>query len=171
MGSLLLAGVALVAIFLALALFGRGGPTEAISTAGLPDELAGITRLSLAELGSVAARLFNELGFATVSQSEQPGRFDLIVEDPTPVTGQKVYVRCVLTPESGAVQSAEVQAALDTSRHEQLAKAIVVTPGLFSDEATLVSRATSLELIDGRKLAELLRVHLPDAANRLGVPR
>ena len=48
---------------------------------------------------------------------------------------------------------------------------MVITPSVFSDEAKLVSRDSSLELIDGAKLAELLRAHLPDVANRLGVPR
>jgi hypothetical protein len=171
MGALLLAAVLLVVIFLALALFARTGPTETLSAPGIPAELAGVAQLSLSELGSVTARLFNELGMTTVSSSEQPGRFDLIVQDPTPVTGQKAYVRCVLTPDAGAVQSAEVQAALDTARADHLTKAVVVTPGRFSDEAQLVARTTSLELIDGAKLADLLRAHLADVANRLGVPR
>lgn len=171
MGPLLLGGAVMVVIFLVLAIFGRGGPTETIGAAGLPAELQGIAKITLAELGSVAQRLFNELGFSLVDQSELPGRFDLRMADPTPVTGQRVYIRCVLTPEQGAVQSAEVQAALDTARHEQLAKAVVVTPGIFSDEAQLVARDAPLELIDGVKLAALLRQHLPDVANRLGVPR
>lgn len=171
MGSLLIAGVIVLGIFLMLALFARGGPTETIQAAGLPPEVAGVAKLSLPELGSVTARLFNELGFNTVDQSEQPGRFDLRMADPTPVTGQRVYIRCVLTPEAGAVQSAEVQAALDTARHENLTKGIVVTTGLFSDEARLVSQGAAVELIDGAALAGLIRTHLPDVANRLGLPR
>jgi hypothetical protein len=171
MGPLLIAALVVVLLFLLLALFARGGPTETISAKGLPPDAAGVAKLTLAELGSVTNRLFNELGFSTLSQSLLPNRYDLTVEDPTPVTGQKVYIRCVLTPEAGAVQSAEVQAALDTARGEQLAKAVVVTPGAFSDEARLVSSQTAVELIDGAVLADLLRKHLPDVANRLGLPR
>lgn len=171
MGPLLIAGVVLLLIFLSLALFARGGPTETISTPGLQEEAQGVARLTLEELGSVAGRLFNELGFTTTSTAPQPGRYDLRMEDPTPVTGQRIYVRCVLRPEAGAVQSAEVQAALDTARHEQLAKAVVVSPATFSDEAQLVARGASVELIDGNALAALLRQHLPDVANRLGLPR
>jgi hypothetical protein len=169
---LLLAGVVLLVLFFLIAVFSRGGPSEKISAGAVAPELAGISALSLTELGSVAQRLFNELGLLTESQHEQPGRFDLVMHDPTPVTGQKVYLRCLLTPaEVGAVQSAEVQAALDTARASQLNKAVVVTPGLFSDEARLVSQQAAVELIDGARLAELLRAHLPDVANRLGVPR
>src|SRR5690349_16176045 len=114
MGPLLLAGLAVLALFVLLAIFARGGPTETLPTSEAPPEAAGLAKLSLSELASVTARLFNELGFALEDQSELPGRVDLRMRDPTPVTGQAVYIRCLLTPEAGAVQSAEVQAALDT---------------------------------------------------------
>lgn len=170
MGSLLLAVVIAVGLFLLLALFARGGPTETIRT-GTDPEAGGIQSLSIAELGSVVARLFNELGFSTVRLETTPVRVDLVVADPTPVTGQSIYIRCLPIPEAGAVQTAEVQAALDTARGENLAKAVVVTPGRFSNEATIVSQGAAAELIDGLALANLLRKHLPDVANRLGIPR
>jgi hypothetical protein len=170
-GPVLIAGVVLVAIFLSLALFARGGPTETISAAGLTDEAKGVATLGLEELGSVAGRLFNELGFQTVNAEQAPGRMDLRLADPTPVTGQKIYLRCLLKPEAGAVESAQVQAALDTARHEQLSKAVVLTVATFSDEAKLLAQGGGVELIDGNQLAALLRQHLPDVANRLGLPR
>src|SRR6185295_2828063 len=171
MGPVLIAGVVLLAIFLSLALFARGGPTETIGSGGLSPEAQGVARLGLEELGSVAGRLFNELGFTGASTEQLPGRFDLRMEDPTPVTGQKVYIRCLLLPEAGAVESAQVQAALDTARHEQLSKAVVLTVATFSDEAKLLAQGGGVELIDGNQLAALLRQHLPDVANRLGLPR
>ncbi|MGQ0508096.1 MAG: restriction endonuclease, partial [Myxococcaceae bacterium] len=61
--------------------------------------------------------------------------------------------------------------ALDTARGENLGKAFVVTPGPFSDEAKLVAQGAPLELVDGATLAQLIRQHLPDVANRLGLPR
>jgi hypothetical protein len=171
MGSLLIAAVLVLALMLLLAMFAKGGPTETISTTGLPPELAGMGALQLPELASVTDRLFTELGFSTLSRHERPDRVDLTMQDPTPVTGQTLYIRCILSPPDGAIQSAEVQAAMDAARGENLAKAVVVSSGIFSDEAQLVSRNAPLELIDGRALAGLLRTHLPDVANRLGVPR
>jgi hypothetical protein len=47
----------------------------------------------------------------------------------------------------------------------------VVTTATFSDEAKLVAKGTSVELVDGNQLASMLRQHLPDVANRLGIPR
>jgi hypothetical protein len=169
MGTPIIALLIVLGVLFLLALFGRGGPTETVSAAA-PD-LAGLASLQLAELGSIAGRLFMELGFSMVSTHERPDRIDLKMVDPTPVTGQTLYVRCVPTPELGAVQSHEVQAALDAARGDNLSKAVVVTPGAFSDEARLVSRDAPLELIDGSALAGLLRTHLPDVANRLGIPR
>ena len=46
MASLVFAGIVLLALFLLLALFARGGPTETISAKGLPPELAGVAKLS-----------------------------------------------------------------------------------------------------------------------------
>jgi len=171
MDTLLLAGVVVVALFLLLALFARGGATEPVTSSGVPAYAAGIAKLTLPELASITSRLFNELGFTKTAQSDFPDRTDLVMEDPTPITGQRVYIRAVLTPESGAVESAQVQAALDTARGENLSKAIVVTTGPFSDEARLVSKDASLELIDAAALAQMVQAHLPDVANRLGLPR
>ncbi len=171
MDTLLLAGVVVVTLFLLLALFARGGATEPVTRSGLPPEAAAIAKLTLPELASITSRLFNELGFAKTSQNDFPDRTDLVMEDPTPITGQRVYIRAVLTPESGAVESAQVQAALDTARGENLSKAIVVTTGPFSDEARLVSKDAALELIDGAALAQMIQTNLPDVANRLGLPR
>ncbi len=168
-GTLLVALVLFGLILVSLALFARGGPTETIRDPG--GETSGVGRLTLPELASVTTRLFNELGFEAVSTVEQPGRCDVVLVDPTPITGQKVYARCVPIPETGAVQSAEVQAALDTARATDAAKAVVVTPGAFSDEARLLERGANLELLDGARLAELLCLHLPDVANRLGLSR
>jgi hypothetical protein len=171
LGAVLIAGVVLVVVFLSLALFARGGPTETISAGGLSESAQGVTALGLDELGSVVSRLFSELGFTALSSSAQPERFDLRMENPAEIVGQRIYVRCLLRPEAGAVQSAQVQAALDTARHEQLEKAVVVTTATFSDEAKLVAQGTSVELVDGNLLASMLRQHLPDVANRLGIPR
>jgi hypothetical protein len=171
MDTLVLAGVIVVALFLLLALFARGGATEPVTPKGLPAEAAGVAKLTLPELSSITSRLFNELGFTGVARNDFPDRCDLRMEDPTPVTGQRVYIRILLTPESGAVESAQVQAALDTARGESLSKAVVVTTGPFSDEAQLVAKDAAVELIDGAALAQMIRAHLPDVANRLGLPR
>lgn len=171
MDTLVLAGVIVVALFLLLALFARGGATEPVTPKGLPAEVANLSTLTLPELTSITSRLFNELGFSKVSENDFSDRADLVMENPTPITGQRVYIRALLKPESGAVESAQVQAAVDTARGEELSKAIVVTNGPFSDEARLLAKDTALELIDGAALGEMIRTHLPDVANRLGLPR
>ena len=171
MDTLVLAGVIVVALFLVLALFARGGATEPLTPKGLSPEAAAVTALTLPELASITSRLFNELGFSKLSQNDFPDRCDLVMQDPAPITGQRVYIRTLLKPASGAVESAQVQAAVDTARGENLSKAIVVTTGPFSDEARLLSQDTAVELIDGEALAQMIRAHLPDVANRLGLPR
>jgi len=62
MDTLVLAGVVVVALFLLLALFARGGATEPVTPSGVPAYAAGIAKLTLPELASITSRLFNELG-------------------------------------------------------------------------------------------------------------
>ena len=80
MASLIFAAIVLLTIFVLLALYARGGPTETINLLGVPPEAAGVTHLTLSELGSVTRRLFNELGFTTVSEMAFPDRYDMVVE-------------------------------------------------------------------------------------------
>ena len=139
MGTPIVAVLVVLTLLLLLALFARGGPTETLS-GSLPAEVAGLSKLDLGELGSVTTRLFTELGFTSDAVHERPDRIDLTMTDPTPVTGQTLYIRCILPPaETGAVASNEVQAALDAARGENLSKAVVVTPSSRSPFSTSVT--------------------------------
>ncbi len=169
MGTLFVAAVAVVAVLLALAFFARGGATETPGTALAPRGEAAplFAEMDAAAYAEFLRRLVSELGFEVLSCEAREERVDVVAEDPTPITGQRAYVRGVLFPADGMVQSAEVQAALDNARGSGLGKAIVVTPALFSKEAELLARDASVDLIDGPELEKLVRKHLPDLASRL----
>lgn len=169
MGPIILAAVAVLAVFLVLAFFARGGPTE---TPGVGERHASDTAPLFQEMthddfGVFVTKLVNELGFRVASAEVREGRVDVIAEDPTPLTGQRIYFRGVLPPTEGMVQSAEVLAAIDNARGHGFGKAIVVTPSVFSDEAVLAARGAAADLIDGPELEKLVRKHLPEYASRL----
>ena len=172
MPVLLLAAVALAAVFLILALYGgKGGPRE---TAPVPVESPGgegrswLSRLSLDGLEKLLQRLFGAMRF-TVEQSEvRAGRLDMQVVDPTPITGGRVHVRALVHADHGMVEQAEVQATLDEARWEGSAKAVVVSPLGFSAEARLAVRSTPCELVDEDGLLDLLERYLPEAVESEG---
>ena len=148
MSSILIALVVVGVLMLLLALFaGRGaGETRAGGVTAALD-------LTLPELTRLLRDAFAARGFAVVSEVDEPGHADLLFRDASPLTGQTIYVRCLA---DGVVDSVEVQAALDRIRGDQLEKAIVATPGEFSQEARGLARGTNVELLDGAALGLML---------------
>lgn len=150
MSPILLGLVLFAVLMLLLALFaGRGaGETRSGDRRSLD--------LALPELTRALRDVFVARGFTVIAEVEEPGRSDLLLKDASPLTGQTIALRCVVPPEGAAVDSLEVQAALDRVRGEQLEKAILVTPGEFTQEARTLARGANVELLDGAALQLLL---------------
>ncbi len=165
----LLAAAVAGAVFLLLAIFGgKGGPHEPAPEAAPGRADHWLSRLTLDSLEKLLGRLFAAMRF-TVERSEvRAGRLDMVVVDPTPLLGGRVHVRGIVYADHGMIEQTEVQAALDEARGEGLAKAVVVSPLGFSDEARLAVRSTPCDLVDGEALLELLRRHLPEAVESAG---
>jgi len=143
-------------LMLLLALFAGRGAGE--TRAGRP-----ALDLALPELTRALRDAFTERGFTVLSEEYEAGHSDLLLEDASPLTGQTIYVRCVVPPD-GLVDSVEVQAALDRVHGDQLEKAIVATPGELSQEARALARGANVELLDGAAL----RLMLGPAERQLG---
>jgi hypothetical protein len=170
LGPIFLGGLLFVVVFVFLAVFARGGPTETHRVgARSPDQV--LSALSLDELSRVSTRILNEMGFRIIASTPTPTHVDVIADDPTPITGQRVYVRILPAPPGGFVESVEVQAAMDAARGEGLSKAIVLSPAQFSEEARSTAMDVQLELIGGSELEDLCRRYVLDVAARLGPPR
>jgi hypothetical protein len=168
---LLVAAVGMVGLFLLLGVYGgKGGPTETaqpgIAQAG---EAPWLSRLTLDGLEKLLHRLFAAMRFE-VEQSQVVGnRLEMIVRDPTPISGGRLHVRGVLQTDSGMVTQDEVQAALDAARGDpSAAKAVVVSPLGFSSEARLAVQSTSCQLVDQAGLLDLLQKFLPEALESQG---
>ena len=156
--GLLLFGV----LMLLLALFSGRGAGETVQVPEQPGPA--LADLPLPELTRALRAELTSRGFTVLSEAQEPGRADLVLRDASPLTGQTVYVRCIAPPGGAAVESVEVQAALDRIRGEQLEKAIVATPGSFSSEARLLAQDANVELLDGPALAGLLGRGVPGRA-------
>ena len=135
-------------LMLLLALFAGRGAGE--TRAGRP-----AVDLPLPELTRALRDAFTARGFTVLSETYGAEHSDLLLEDASPLTGQTISVRC-LAPADGVVDSMEVQAALDRVRGEQLEKAILATPGEFSQEARALAREANVELLDGAALERML---------------
>jgi hypothetical protein len=168
---LVVAAVGMVGLFLLLGIYGgKGGPSETAQPEAAPgSEAPWLSRLTLDGLEKLLHRLFAAMRFE-VQQSQVVGqRLEMIVNDPTPISGGRLHVRGVLQTDSGMVTQDEVQAALDEARGDAAAaKAVVISPLGFSSEARLAVQSTSCQLIDGAGLKDLLEKFLPEALESRG---
>lgn len=154
MSPILIGLVLFGVLMLLLALFSGRGAGETIQPSERPGPAP--ANLTLPELTRVLRDAFTDRGFIVLSEMEEPERSDLLLRDASPLTGQTVYVRCLVLPDGAVVDSVEVQAALDRIHGDQIEKAIVATPGSFSSEARLLAEGANVELLDGSAVAELL---------------
>ncbi len=123
-----------------------------------------IARLHAEEMGRLLSMLFSELKFDVEDARITGGHVDLFAQNPTPITGGRVYIRGVVHPPLGVVGEEEVRVALETSRAEMAGKALVATGGTFSSEARAASEGAPIELLDGAALMDLIKKHLPPIA-------
>lgn len=159
---------AIVVGFLLIALAGARPSAEERRFAGAPlglsSEDAWLAQVGAESFERMLAMLFSEMKFEVSKVSHTGTLVDLWAENATPITGVRLYVRGVYAPPLGMVGEDEVRWAIDTARAEHAGKGIVVTPGQFTDEARAAAAGASVDLVDGRELAKLLRKHLPQVA-------
>ncbi len=160
---LVLSALLALILFFLLALAQSGAnPRRAPARVGL----GRLPSLDARRLGDLVAGLFEERGYGTVSEQEERGAVDLLLERPDGV-GQRLKVRC-LPMSASPVSSVEVVQAVDFSRVAPSGVPVLVTTGVFSDDAEVAAQGVA-ELIDGEALARLVRRHLPESAKQLGL--
>ena len=120
-----------------------------------PDEFERILRCLLPALG---------VQILSVSTDEN-GTVEMSCLDPRPVTGGRISVRSSRGTAAGQVDAAEVLAFAESVRADMGAlKGIYIALAGFTDEAYAAQGATPalVELIDGPKLADLVRQYTPE---------
>ncbi|MBI1987025.1 MAG: restriction endonuclease [Nitrospinae bacterium] len=88
-----------------------------------------------------------------------PREFDLIARDVKPVTGGDFIVHCLLASPGEVVEANRVIALSDVVRTEKASKGIFITTGYFSADTAHLLEGAPLELINARRLKELILQH------------
>jgi hypothetical protein len=122
------------------------------------------------EFLDVITDLLSSLGLETVfSSAGTGGVVDVTARDPRPLTGGRILLHA--TPVlSGQVDAAEVLSFADGVRGDMgCLKGIYIALAGFTEEAHAGIRSCSapIDLIDGPKLLDLVRDHVPDRAPSL----
>jgi Restriction endonuclease len=123
------------------------------------------------EFEDVIKELLQALGMEIVfSSAGTGGILELICRDPRPLSGGRLLVHASPLVSGGQVDAAEVLGFADGVRGDMGAlKGIYIAAAGFTDEAHAAIRSSpaQVELVDARKLVELVREHLPDRAGLL----
>lgn len=164
---LLLVAVATALGLLVILLAGRGQRVSPAAPGAAPlpgsGELDWVRAAGRAGYRRLLEGLFGEMGFTAEPGGAGGDDVEFIAVDPAPIRGGRVLVQGVLASPGVAVDGDAVRALLDTARAESVGRAVLVTPGRFSEDAREAARGNPVDLIDGEALAALLKKHLPQA--------
>lgn len=122
------------------------------------------------EFQDLIGDLLGSLGLETVfSSAGTGGVVDVTARDPRPLTGGRILLHA--TPVlAGQIDAAEVLSFADGVRGDMgCLKGIYIALAGFTEEAHAGIRACSapIDLVDGPRLLDLVRDHLPDRAGML----
>jgi restriction endonuclease Mrr len=119
-----------------------------------------------AEFERTVNALVSAVGLEILSVStDANGSVEMTCCDPKPLTGGRILVRASRGTSAGQVDAADVLAFAESVRGDMGAlKGIHIALAGFTDEAYAARAASpaAIELIDGPKLIELVRKHVPD---------
>lgn len=114
----------------------------------------------LSHFEKVCLRLLEGLGLKVQCVSYlNPRELDLIARDIKPVTGGDFIVHCLLASPGEVVEANRVIALSDVVRTEKASKGIFITTGYFSADTTNLLEGAPLELINAKRLKELILQH------------
>jgi restriction system protein len=100
--------------------------------------------------------LMSAMGYeATLTKASHDGGIDVEAVNPAPIVGGKVIVQCKRY--GGTVGASVVRDLFGVTMSERATKGILITTSDFSPDAYNFAKDKPVELINGSKLAELLR--------------
>lgn len=149
--------LALGFLLIALLIFAKPSRPAVEREGRRPEPTAGLGHLTMEDFERICFALVEEMGLVVSSSVRSgPRGLEIAAVNPQPITGGDFLVHCT-HPENGFVDSAQVNALRDQVKGEQAAKGIFITTGFFAEETSKAAEGPPLELINAKRLAELIR--------------
>ncbi len=116
-----------------------------------------LQNLNIDQFFSICCQLLEKMGLNILSSYRtEPNEIDIYAENPTPIVGGPFVATCILYPEGAQVTSADVINFASALIGERKGKGIIITTGFFAADVSHLPELPPMELIDGKKLAELM---------------
>ncbi|MCC6273334.1 MAG: restriction endonuclease [Deltaproteobacteria bacterium] len=118
----------------------------------------GLQHLNLDQFFAICCELLEKMGLRIVnSYRTEDNEIDIFAENPEPIVGGPFMAHLILYPEGAQVTSAEVQNFASNLIGERRGKGILVTTGFFAPDVAMLPELPPMEMIDGKRLAELMK--------------
>ncbi len=154
---LVLVAIAIGFLLIALLVFAKPSKPAVEREGRRPDASSEFTHLTMPDFNRLCLKLVEEMGLVISSTVRSgPRELEIAAVNPQPITGGDFIIHCT-HPEDGFVASAQVNALRDQVKGEQAAKGIFITTGFFAEETSKVAEGPPLELINAKRLAELIQ--------------
>lgn len=97
---------------------------------------------------------------------------EILAKKEGPIVGGRYLIQAVRPPSPDRVlDSLMVRYLYEVAREEGVQKAVLLTTGVFTDQALALAEEKGLELIDGQQLARLLQEHGLQVADVIPLPQ
>jgi len=118
----------------------------------------GLQHLNLDQFFSICCELLEKMGLRILnSYRTEDNEIDIFAENPEPIVGGPFMAHLILYPEGAQVSSAEVQNFASNLIGERRGKGILMTTGFFAPDVAMLPELPPMEMIDGKRLAELMK--------------
>jgi restriction system protein len=149
--------VAIGFLLIALLVFAKPSRPAVEREGRRPEAASNLAHLSMEEFKQLCLKLVDEMGLVLSSCVRSGAReLEISAVNPQPITGGEYLVHCT-HPEDGFVASMQVNALRDQVRGEQASKGIFITTGFFAEETSKVAEGPPIELINAKRLEELIQ--------------
>ncbi len=154
---LVLFALAIGFLLIALLIFAKPSRPTVEREGRRPDVTSGFAHLTIEDFERLCLKLVEEMGLVVSSYVRSgPRELEIAAVNPQPITGGDFLVHCT-HPEDSFVSSVRVNALRDQVKGEQAAKGIFITTGFFAEETSKMAEGPPLELINAKRLADLIQ--------------
>lgn len=121
-------------------------------------EINTLMTMAKQEFVELVKKLLSKLGFEIEEITAKSSEWvDFLIFNPQPIKGGRFVVHCFVCKENKFIESIDIINLLDNVKGESALKGILITPFFFTIEALSAAAGLQLELINGKRLVELLR--------------
>ena len=116
-----------------------------------------LVELDAEQLGKVIASILDRMGLEIERWQGGPNEIvEILAVNPTPVTGGRILVHCMVPPDTGKIAGTGVGQFIRSVRTAYVSKGLLFTTGTFTPDGRLEAEDAPVELFDRDQITRLM---------------